>query len=180
MLQEKGALKNKMVHRVVFHEITKTAVQHAIENPRQIDMNLVNAQQARRALDYLVGFTLSPLLWKKVRTGLSAGRVQSPALRLIVEREEEIEAFKPREYWTVVANCHAKKQGFNARLTKYENEKVEQFTVTGEKQATEIKTKLTRIAKENWSLTKLRKKRESVIPLRHLLRPRYNKKRCIN
>lgn len=97
---------------------------------------------------------------EKVRTGLSAGRVQSPALRLIVEREEEIEAFKPREYWTVVANCHAKKQGFNARLTKYENEKVEQFTVTGEKQATEIKTKLTRIAKENWSLTKLRKTRK--------------------
>jgi len=147
MLQEKGALKNKMVHRVVFHEITKTAVQHAIENPRQIDMNLVNAQQARRALDYLVGFTLSPLLWKKVRTGLSAGRVQSPALRLIVEREEEIEAFKSREYWTVVADCKAKKQGFNARLTKYENEKVEQFTVTEEKQAKEIKTKLTRAAK---------------------------------
>jgi len=93
MLKAKKLLKNKSVHRVVFHEITKKAVTHAIENPGEIAINLVDAQQARRALDYLVGFNLSPLLWKKIRRGLSAGRVQSPALRMIVERELEIEAF---------------------------------------------------------------------------------------
>jgi len=98
MLKAKKLLKNKSVHRVVFHEITKKAVTHAIENPGEIAINLVDAQQARRALDYLVGFNLSPLLWKKIRRGLSAGRVQSPALRMIVERELEIEAFKTREY----------------------------------------------------------------------------------
>ena len=101
ILQAKKLLKDKILKRVVFHEITKSAVQHAIDNPRDIAMPLVNAQQARRALDYLVGFNLSPLLWKKIRRGLSAGRVQSPALRLIVERELEIEAFKSQEYWTI-------------------------------------------------------------------------------
>ncbi|MGV6827335.1 MAG: toprim domain-containing protein, partial [bacterium] len=92
LLKERKKLKGKEVHRVVFNEITKKAVQEAVANPRELSMNLVNAQQARRALDYLVGFNLSPLLWKKVRRGLSAGRVQSPALRMIVERELEIEA----------------------------------------------------------------------------------------
>ena len=86
---------------MVFYEITEGAVKDAVKNPRDISMELVNAQQARRALDYLVGFNLSPLLWKKIRRGLSAGRVQSPALRLIVEREIEIEAFKTREYWSI-------------------------------------------------------------------------------
>ena len=97
LLNDKKKLKNKTVHRVVFNEITKKAVQDAVANPRELSMDLVNAQQARRALDYLVGFNLSPLLWKKVRRGLSAGRVQSPALRLICEREDEIEAFKAKE-----------------------------------------------------------------------------------
>ena len=101
ILREQGVLKDKPVHRVEFHEITKTAIQRAIQEPRELSINLINAQQARRALDYLVGFNLSPLLWKKVRRGLSAGRVQSPALRLIVEREMEIERFKAREYWTI-------------------------------------------------------------------------------
>ena len=86
LLKDEGLLENKTVHRVVFHEITKRAIQKAVQEPRALSANLVNAQQARRALDYLVGFNLSPLLWKKVRRGLSAGRVQSPALRLIVER----------------------------------------------------------------------------------------------
>ncbi len=90
LLKEKNLIANKEVKRIVFNEITKAAVQEAIKNPRNISMDLVNAQQARRALDYLVGFTLSPLLWKKIRRGLSAGRVQSPALRLIVEREERL------------------------------------------------------------------------------------------
>ena len=91
LLKDRGVLEHKQVKRVVFHEITKNAVLHAINNPGELSGDLINAQQARRALDYLVGFNLSPLLWKKIRRGLSAGRVQSPALRMIVEREEEIE-----------------------------------------------------------------------------------------
>jgi DNA topoisomerase-1 len=94
----------KIVHRVVFHEITPEAVTHAIENPREIDMDLVDAQQARRILDRLVGYGISPLLWKKVKRGLSAGRVQSAALRIVVEREREIEAFQPVEYWSLEAD----------------------------------------------------------------------------
>src|SRR5210317_144446 len=101
ILKERGLLDEKPAYRVVFHEITRNAVQEAVANPRTLSNDLVNAQQARRALDYLVGFNLSPLLWKKIRRGLSAGRVQSPALRMIVEREEEIERFKKREYWTI-------------------------------------------------------------------------------
>ena len=101
LLKGKRALKGKTMQRVVFYEITQSAVQAAVANPREISIPLVNAQQARRALDYLVGFNLSPLLWRKIRPGLSAGRVQSPALRLIVERELEIEKFKSQEYWSV-------------------------------------------------------------------------------
>src|SRR6202522_3527216 len=94
LLKEQGALKGKDVQRVVFYEITKNAVREAMEHPRGISIDLVNAQQARRALDFLVGFNLSPLLWKKVRPNLSAGRVQSPALRMIFEREDAIDAFR--------------------------------------------------------------------------------------
>jgi len=101
ILKSRKALKDKTLQRVVFYEITEGAVKEAVRNPRAISMDLVNAQQARRALDYLVGFNLSPLLWKKIRRGLSAGRVQSPALRLICERENEIEAFKSQEYWSI-------------------------------------------------------------------------------
>ena len=97
LLKERDALDDKDVHRIVFHEITRQAVQEAVEHPRELSGDLVGAQQARRALDYLVGFNLSPLLWKKISPKLSAGRVQSPALRMIVERELEIEAFKARE-----------------------------------------------------------------------------------
>ncbi|MEF8834397.1 MAG: DNA topoisomerase, partial [Halofilum sp. (in: g-proteobacteria)] len=106
LLRERNALDGKPVDRVVFHEITESALQHAIEEPRGISMDLINAQQTRRALDYLVGFNLSPLLWKKIRRGLSAGRVQTPALRMITEREDEIEAFVPQEYWSVEADLH--------------------------------------------------------------------------
>ena len=108
-------LDSKAVHRVVFHEVTKRAIQEAIEQPRELSEQLVNAQQARRALDYLVGFNLSPLLWKKVRRGLSAGRVQSPALRLIVEREDEIAAFKAQEYWTIEALAEQRRAGRSRR-----------------------------------------------------------------
>ena len=132
VLKERHLLDDKHVCRVVFHEITKRAIQEAIQHPRELSEALVNAQQARRALDYLVGFNLSPLLWKKVRRGLSAGRVQSPALRLIVEREEEISAFVPREYWTIEAGVEHEKQGFPARLSVFAGERVEQFSFTGE------------------------------------------------
>ena len=104
LLKEKNLLDNKAVHRVAFNEITKRAIQEAIDNPGDLSTDLINAQQTRRALDYLVGFNLSPLLWKKVQRGLSAGRVQSPALRLIVEREEAIEAFDALEYWAIEAD----------------------------------------------------------------------------
>lgn len=132
LLKDKGALENKAVRRVVFHEITQRAIQHAVENPRDIAMDLVNAQQARRALDYLVGFNLSPLLWRKVQPGLSAGRVQSPALRMIVEREREIEAFKTEEYWKITANAEQGGQPFSAQLSVYDGEKVKQFTFNNE------------------------------------------------
>jgi len=132
LLKEKDALNGKSVHRVVFHEITKAAVQEAIDNPRDLSNDLVGAQQARRALDYLVGFNLSPLLWKKVQRGLSAGRVQSPALRMIVERELEIEAFKAREYWTIEADVSKDEQPFASRLVAYGGEKVEQFSFEDE------------------------------------------------
>jgi len=130
LLREKGALKDKPVKRVVFHEITKAAVNEAVANPREVASDLVNAQQARRALDYLVGFNLSPLLWRKVAPKLSAGRVQSPALRLICEREEEIKKFVPQEYWTIEARAQKEVQGFSARLVELDGNKVEQFTLT--------------------------------------------------
>lgn len=138
LLKERKALKDKPVHRVVFHEITKDAVRHAIEHPREISSDLVSAQQARRALDYLVGFNLSPLLWKKVQRGLSAGRVQSPALRMIVERELEIEAFRAREYWSIEADLSKQNQPFASRLVRYKGEKVEQFSFENEDAAREV------------------------------------------
>jgi len=129
ILKAKRALKDKTLKRVVFYEITEGAVKEAVKNPRDISMELVNAQQARRALDYLVGFNLSPLLWKKIRRGLSAGRVQSPALRLIVERELEIESFKTREYWSIHFDSEKAKTPFTARLTHFKGEKLDQFAV---------------------------------------------------
>lgn len=132
LLKADGALQNKAVRRVVFHEITQRAILQAVENPRDIAMDLVNAQQARRALDYLVGFNLSPLLWRKVQPGLSAGRVQSPALRMIVEREREIEAFVTEEYWKITANAAHGGQPFDAQLSVYDGEKVKQFTFNNE------------------------------------------------
>ena len=158
ILKQRGALKNKESARVVFHEITKRAVKEAIEHPRQISMDLVNAQQARRALDYLVGFTLSPLLWKKIRPGLSAGRVQSPALRMIVEREEEIEKFKSQEYWTVHAKASTKDQPFTSRLIQYKGEKVEQFTITNENQSKQVTDNLLTAANGELLIAKVSKK----------------------
>ena len=138
MLKEKKLVGSKPVKRVIFEEITKSAITEAIKNPRDLSMNLVNAQQARRALDYLVGFNLSPLLWKKIRRGLSAGRVQSPALRLIIERENEIEKFIQKEYWSIHLDALKEKAGFSSKLFTLNNEKVEQFTVTSQTQQEKI------------------------------------------
>jgi len=132
ILKERGELEGKTSQRVVFHEITKNAIREAVASPRELSLDLVNAQQARRALDYLVGFNLSPLLWKKVRRGLSAGRVQSPALRMICEREDEIGAFVPQEYWTIDAAGEHSTQGFPLKLVEYAGQKVEQFSFTNE------------------------------------------------
>jgi DNA topoisomerase-1 len=164
LLRERELLTDKAVHRVVFHEITKTAVQAAIENPREISMDLVNAQQARRALDYLVGFNLSPLLWRKVRRGLSAGRVQSPALRMIIEREEEIEKFISQEYWDIAADNKAKKHPFNAKLNIYQKEKLEQFSITNAEQAEKIKAELLKAANGILTVTKVDKKQRKRNP----------------
>ena len=128
ILRERGL--DKPMHRVVFTEITPRAIKEAMTQPRSIAGDLVDAQQARRALDYLVGFNLSPVLWRKVQPGLSAGRVQSPALRMIVEREEEIEAFKAREYWSIAAQLNHASQPFTAKLVKLDGQKFEQFTIT--------------------------------------------------
>jgi DNA topoisomerase I len=164
LMKEKNLIKEKTVHRIFFNEITKSAIQEAINNPRTISMDLVNAQQARRALDYLVGFNLSPLLWKKIRRGLSAGRVQSPALRLIVEREEEIERFVSQEYWKIIAKCTHNNSAFEARLTHYDNEKLQQFTIQGQKNAEQIKNQLIQEAKGILSVKEIEKKQRKRKP----------------
>lgn len=130
ILRERKLVGDKPMERVVFTEITPRAITEAMTQPRAIAADLVDAQQARRALDYLVGFNLSPVLWRKVQRGLSAGRVQSPALRMIVEREEEIEAFISREYWSIGAECAHPRQPFAAKLIKLDGQKFEQFTIT--------------------------------------------------
>ena len=158
VLKERDVLGAKTVHRVVFHEVTKRAIQEAIEQPRKLSEELVNAQQARRALDYLVGFNLSPLLWKKVRRGLSAGRVQSPALRLIVEREEEITAFKAQEYWTIEALAERDEQAFPARLSVFGGEKVEQFSFTSEASARAAEQRIRDTARGVLTVAKVDKK----------------------
>lgn len=135
ILAVEGALKKEMqVKRVVFHEITKTAVTRAMESARDVSETLVNAYLARRALDYLIGFNLSPVLWRKLPGSKSAGRVQSAALRLICDREHEIEAFRSREYWSIEAQL--KKGGtqstISARLTHLNGKKLEQFSIGNE------------------------------------------------
>lgn len=168
ILQEKKLLKGKPIQRVVFNEITKSAVQYAVDNPREIAMPLVNAQQARRALDYLVGFNLSPLLWKKIRRGLSAGRVQSPALRLIVERELEIEAFVSREYWTIHLNAHkqkqAQKQLVEAKLVQYLGKKLEQFDIGSAAEEQAVVGKLLAASAGKAQVTRVEKKQKQRSP----------------
>src|ERR1700750_583567 len=125
-------MKDKPVERVVLHAIHRSAVTDAMKAPRQIDMELVEAYLARRALDYLVGFTLSPVLWRKLPGARSAGRVQSVALRLVVEREMEIEAFKAREYWTVEADVEVEAGAFSARLTHLDGKRLDRLGLGNE------------------------------------------------
>jgi DNA topoisomerase-1 len=165
ILKERGLLKDKTLQRVVFTEITPRAIKEAMAKPRAIAADLVDAQQARRALDYLVGFNLSPVLWRKVQRGLSAGRVQSPALRMIVEREEEIEAFIAREYWSIEAELAHASQPFTAKLTKLDGKKFEQFTVTDGDTAEDARRRIVDAAKGALHVTdvasKERKRRPS-------------------
>ena len=164
LMRERKLLEDKTVKRVVFYEITKSAVKEAIEHPRDLSMNLIDAQQARRALDYLVGFNLSPLLWKKIRRGLSAGRVQSPALRLIVEREEEIEKFISQEYWSVEADLIKNQQPFLARLTHWQGKKLEQFSITNTEQAGDVKSTLENLTGKEVAITQVDKKQRKRQP----------------
>ena len=136
VLNKKKAIKGAEVQRVVFNAITRSAVTEAMAHPRAIDMELVEAYLARRALDYLVGFTLSPVLWRKLPGARSAGRVQSVALRLVVDREIEIEAFRPQEYWTVEAEVSAGSDPFTARLFKHQGKRLGKFDVGNEGDAT--------------------------------------------
>lgn len=165
LLKDLKALDGKEVHRVAFYEITRNAIREAIQQPREISQDLVNAQQARRALDYLVGFNLSPLLWKKAGLpGASAGRVQSPALRMICEREDEIGKFIAREYWTIDADAEKTSQTFPARLIEYRGEKVEQFTVTNEAQAGDVRNAIESAAGGMLSVTSIDRKQRKRNP----------------
>lgn len=164
LLKERKALGQKEVKRVVFHEVTKSAIREAMDNPKDLSRNLIDAQQARRALDYLVGFNLSPLLWRKLHAGLSAGRVQSPALRMIVEREEEIKEFKTREYWTIEADLKHEQADFPAKLIRFGGEKVEQFSITNEEQARKVVSALKEQAQGALIVSKVEKKQRKRQP----------------
>ncbi|MES2252576.1 MAG: type I DNA topoisomerase [Pseudomonadota bacterium] len=164
VLNDANLLKNTEVHRIVFHEITKKAVQASLEHPRPVNDELVEAYLARRALDYLVGFTLSPVLWRKLPGARSAGRVQSVALRIVVDREEEIERFNSQEYWSVTGAFETNKTGFEARLSYVNGEKVEKFTITTEAHATAVVNQLNTLSYAVKSIEKKQVKRNPAAP----------------
>ncbi len=155
-------LKPKKYERITFHEITKSAIEEALKNPRALDMHLVNAQQARRILDRLVGYKLSPFLWTKIFKGLSAGRVQSVALRLVVDKEREIEKFVPQEYWTLDATLSASSKEFAAHLFAKNGKPVEKFELTSQKEAKKCKEELQNAV---WSVEHIEQKDERRNPL---------------
>jgi len=156
LLMEKKALQGKKLQRIVFNEITKSAVQHALENPREINQELVDAYMARRALDYLVGFNISPVLWRKLPGSRSAGRVQSVALRLIVHREQEIEKFIKEEYWSILGQFSTpSKEFFDAKLTHLNGVKLEKFSINNEEKA---KAAVSLLEKENYAVASIDKK----------------------
>lgn len=157
-------IPDKEVQRVVFHEITKDAISHAFTQPRPLDLKRVDAQQARRILDRLVGYELSPFLWRKVRRGLSAGRVQSVAVRLIVEREREIQAFKPQEYWTVEAEFAHKAGNFSARLSKLDSKTVDKFFLGSKEAADAVLARLRSAAYTIGDVQKKQTKRSPAAP----------------
>ncbi|AFC74083.1 type I DNA topoisomerase [Rickettsia montanensis] len=163
VIKEKNQVKSDdFFKRVAFNEITKKAIIHAVENPRKLDTNLVNAQQARRALDYLVGFTLSPLLWRKLPGCKSAGRVQSVALRLICEREDAIERFKSEEYWDISLKMqNSNNELFTAKLTHVNDQKLEQFSIINEKNAKDLTEKL---KSQKFHVDKIEKKQQKRQP----------------
>jgi DNA topoisomerase-1 len=156
------ALKLENPKRIVFHEITESAIQEALAKPGHIDMNLVNAQQARRVLDRIVGYKLSPFLWKKVAKGLSAGRVQSVAVRLVVEREEEIKKFVPVEYWQIEAKFQKDAKEFSALLNKKDGKPVEKLEIKNQQEADEI---LKNLEKAQYQIEKIEKKETKRNPL---------------
>ena len=164
ILREQGLTEKIPFYRVEFSEITEKAIKDAVDNPRELSMDLVNAQQARRALDHLVGFNLSPLLWKKIKTGLSAGRVQSPALRMIVEREREIEAFIAQEYWTIEADMSHAGQAFKSRLVRLENERLKQFDITTAEHAHQVRDRLTKAADGKLQVNRVNRKQRKRRP----------------
>ena len=162
VLQEKGSLADKKISRVTFNAITKKEINEAINNPREIDTEMVQAYLARRALDYLVGFTLSPVLWRKLPGARSAGRVQSVALRLICEREIEIESFIPQEYWSVNSHfSYEDNDPFEAKLTHFDSKKLEQFDINNEDRSEEIKLA---IQEANFKITDIQEKNVSRKP----------------
>ena len=156
--------KKKPYLRIVFHEITKEAIKEAFKHPRKIEMNLVLSQQARRILDRIVGYKLSPLLWKKIAKGLSAGRVQSVALRLIVEREREIENFKPQEYWTIEALFKKDEKEFKAQLTKKKGKQIPHLGIKNKKEAEKIVRELKRVQFKVLKIEKKKKKKNPPEP----------------
>ena len=157
--------KKPAVKRVTFHEITQTAIDEAMAHPRSIARDMVDAQQARSVLDYLVGFNLSPFLWKKIRYGLSAGRVQSVALRLICEREDEIEAFKPREFWSIEALlANLAKNQLTAKLHSCDGKNLTKFAISNQKQAEDILAELENVQFQVTSLEKKARKRNPAPP----------------
>lgn len=156
------ALGLENFQRIVFHEITKSAIEKALANPRALNNNLVDAQQARRILDRLVGYKLSPFLWKKVARGLSAGRVQSVAVRLIVERENEIRSFKAEEYWTIDAELLKDSKNFEAHLTKISDQSLDKFGIKNKEEAEKITADL---SKEKFSVLSVEQKEARKNPL---------------
>lgn len=157
ILREKGLTDGRNFYRVEFSEITKKAIQEAVDNPRDLSMDLVNAQQARRALDHLVGFSLSPLLWRKIKTGLSAGRVQSPALRLVVAREREREAFEPQEYWSIEADLKKGEFAFLGRLAKLDGNTFDKFDVDNGDRANAVRQQLRDHAQGRLTVSRVKK-----------------------
>ncbi len=164
ILKDKQLLDGRELYRVVFSEITKRAVNEAVSNPRRVSMDLVDAQQARRALDYLVGFNLSPLLWKKLQPRLSAGRVQTPALRLIVEREEEIENFIAQEYWSIEADLNEQSFEFSANLVRWAGNKLEQFDINNTEQAEQVRDTLLSAANGSLTVAEVKKRQRKRRP----------------